>query len=156
VPQLPSDAQKVRRVELALSLLWRLETLEQRAWHDIVSSDESWFYCSKRYESMWLSPGEKGLERPRVSIQCNTLVVTIGWNPSGFHLMCLLPNGRKCNSNYYRREILESLSELRREQAGSANQTLIVRADHAHPQTPAASQAFIEENRLEKAIHPSY
>jgi hypothetical protein len=52
VPHLPSDIQKVRRVGLSLSLLRMLEIQEQRAWHDVVTLDEPWFYCSTDYESI--------------------------------------------------------------------------------------------------------
>jgi hypothetical protein len=46
VLHLLSEAQKVKLVELSLSLLWMLEVQEQRAWHEVATLDESWFYCS--------------------------------------------------------------------------------------------------------------
>jgi hypothetical protein len=88
-----------------------LEVEEQRAWHDIVTFDESWFYCSTGCESIWLPPGEKVPERPRVTTQCNKLIVTIVRNPSGFHLIGILPSECKFNGSHYRKEILEPLSE---------------------------------------------
>jgi histone-lysine N-methyltransferase SETMAR len=86
------------------------------------------------------------------------LMLTIVWNPSGFHLIRVLPSGCKFNCNYCRREILESLSEWRCEQAGGADRKLIVHADNARPHThtAVASQEFIEENGPERAIHPPY
>jgi hypothetical protein len=87
-------------------------------------------------------------------------MVTIVWNPSGFHLISILPNGCKFNNNYYRREILEPLSEWRCAQASDTNRNrkLIVHADNAgpHTYTAAASKTVIEENRLERTIHPPY
>jgi hypothetical protein len=76
-------------------------------------------------------------------------MVTIVWNPSGFHLISVLPNGCKFNSSYYRIKIFEPLSELRREQAGGADRKLIVHADNAAPHTAAASQEFMDENELD-------
>jgi histone-lysine N-methyltransferase SETMAR len=146
----------VRRVELALSVLQTLEVQEQRAWHEAVTLDESWLDCIPDYESIMLPPGEKVPERPRITIQCNTSMVTIVWNPSGFHFIRVVPNGCEFNSNYYRRELLEPLAEWRCEQAGGAVRKLIVHADNARPHTAAASQEFIEENGLERAIHPPY
>jgi hypothetical protein len=107
VPHLLSDAQKVRRVELSLSLLQILEVQEQRAWHDVVTLDESWFYCCTDHESKWLPLGEKVPERPHVTLQCEKLMITSAWNPSGFHLILCLPSGCKLNSRYHRRETLE-------------------------------------------------
>jgi hypothetical protein len=40
-PRYLSDAQMVRHVELSLSLLRMLKRQEQRAWHDVLTLDES-------------------------------------------------------------------------------------------------------------------
>jgi hypothetical protein len=74
-------------------------------------------------------------ERTGVTIESTQLMVTIVWNCSGFHLICVRPSGCKSNNSYYRREreILEPLSELRREQAGGAGRRLIVHANNAGP-----------------------
>jgi hypothetical protein len=60
VPHLLSDAQKVRCVKLYSSLLPMLEVQEQRAWHDVVTLDESWFYCSTAFnvKNRWSSWSE--------------------------------------------------------------------------------------------------
>jgi hypothetical protein len=50
-----------------------LEVQEQRAWHEVVTLDESWFYGGTEYESIWLPPGEKVPEMARVTIQCETV-----------------------------------------------------------------------------------
>jgi hypothetical protein len=72
--------------------------------------------------------------------------------------MRVLPNGCKFNSRDYRREILEPFSEWRREQAGGVGPELIVHADNIPPHTrsAAASHEFMEQNGLERAVHPPY
>jgi hypothetical protein len=112
-----------------------LQVQESRAWHDVVTLDESWLYCNTDHESIWLPPGERVPEMPRVTIQCKTLMVTIVCNPSGFHLLRILPSRCKFNSSYYRKEILEPLSEWQSEQAGGAGRKLIVHADKARLHT---------------------
>jgi hypothetical protein len=91
------------------------EVQEQRSWHDVVTLDQPWFDCSTDCEAIWLSPGEEIPERPRIHQSVPKWMVTIFWDPSGFHLIGVVLNGRKLNGNYYRREILEALSEWRRE-----------------------------------------
>jgi hypothetical protein len=39
-----------------------LEVQRDRAWHDIVTLDESWFYLSTDYEFAWLPRDEKFLK----------------------------------------------------------------------------------------------
>jgi hypothetical protein len=154
--QLVSDAQKSTPVESSLSILPMLKSQEHRAWYCLATLDESWFYSNTDYESIWPPPGEKVAEMPRVTIPCKQLMITIVWDPSGFNLIGVLPSGHKLNSSYSRKEILEPLSEWRRAQAGRAGRKLIVHADTACPQTAAASHEFMDENGLERAIHPLY
>jgi hypothetical protein len=69
VSHLLSDAQKQERVEQA-ELLLRLLTGQQcRAWHDVVTLDESWFSLITQQEFIWLPETEKVPERERPTIQ---------------------------------------------------------------------------------------
>jgi hypothetical protein len=90
-----SGAQKVQvqYVELSFSLLRILEVQEQRAWHDIVTLDESWFYSRTEHESIWLRPGEKVPEMTRAMVQCQKWMVTMVWNPTGFGQYALFRRG---------------------------------------------------------------
>jgi hypothetical protein len=90
-----------------------LEVQEQRAWRDIVTMDESWFYHSIDHESIWPRTGEKVPERipVSVSVQCKKLIVTIVWDPTGFRVISVLPKGCKFNSDSYQSEMLKPLSE---------------------------------------------
>jgi hypothetical protein len=63
VPHVLSDARKGERVNLSRRLLRMLEVQRDRAWHDIITLDESWFYMSTDYEFVWLPRHEKVPER---------------------------------------------------------------------------------------------
>jgi hypothetical protein len=85
-------------------------------------------------------------------------MVTIVWNPTGFHGRRLLPSGCKFNSSYYRNEIPIPLSDWRSEQAGAGSRRLMVHVDNARTHTAAvtASQKFMEENGMIRAPHAPY
>jgi hypothetical protein len=68
VPHALSGAQKGERVDLSRRLLRMLEVHRDRAWHDIITLDEPWFYQSTDYEFVWLSRDEKVPERERHTI----------------------------------------------------------------------------------------
>jgi hypothetical protein len=118
---------------------------EQRACHDIVTVDDSWFYYHTDHESIWLRSGEQVRERTcvSVSVQCKKLMVTIArvLNPTGFHGIRVLPKGCKFNSSYHQNAIFEPLSEWQSGQAGAAGGTLIVYANNAHPLAAGAAAA---------------
>jgi hypothetical protein len=51
LPHALSEEQRARRVELSRALLRILQVQRDRAWHDIVTLDESWFYLSTDHGS---------------------------------------------------------------------------------------------------------
>jgi hypothetical protein len=59
VPHGLLDAQNSERVNLSRRLLRMLEVHCDRAWHDIVTLGESWFYLSTDYEFIWVRRDEK-------------------------------------------------------------------------------------------------
>jgi hypothetical protein len=73
--------------------------------HGMTSLDESWFCLSTDYEFVWLPRDEKVPERERHTIQSKKFMLTIVWNPRGFHLIKVLENGRKFNAGDYIAEI---------------------------------------------------
>jgi hypothetical protein len=69
VPHALSDAQKGKRVNLSRRLVQMPEVQRDRAWHDIVTLDESWFYLSTHYKFVCLQGDEKVPERELYTIE---------------------------------------------------------------------------------------
>jgi hypothetical protein len=86
-----------------------------------VTLDESWFYLNTNHELIWLQPDGEIPERERRTIQSEKVMLTIVWNPSGFHLINVLPKGFKFNASFYVTQILGQLSDWRRTQVGRTN-----------------------------------
>jgi hypothetical protein len=81
-------------------------------------------------------------------------MLTIVWNPHGFHLVKVLEKGRKFNVGYYIAEILESLSQWRSIESARNERKLLVHADNAPPHTAKLSTQYFTENRIKSAPHP--
>jgi hypothetical protein len=73
-------------------------------------------------------------------------MLTIVWNPRGFHLIKVLENGRKFNAGYYIAEILEPLSQWRSIEAAGNDRKLLVHADNARWQTAKLLTQYFNEN----------
>jgi hypothetical protein len=132
VPHILSDQQKQRRVECSRELLTLLESQQRRDWQDIVTLDESWFYFTTDHEQIWLPSEGRVPERERKMIQSPKLMLTIAWNPAGFHVIAFLPKGCKFNAQYYISEVLDPLVQWHRTRGrGRSNQILTVHADNA-------------------------
>jgi hypothetical protein len=67
-PHLLLDAQKQERAERGRLLLRQLTSQQRRAWHDIVTLDDSLSYLTISHELIWLPETEKVPERERPPI----------------------------------------------------------------------------------------
>jgi len=88
------------RVEKSNELLQTLISMKHHSWRYMIALDESWFYLSTDYESIWLPSGDTAPERERKMINSPKMMLTIVWNPHGFHVIDVLPKGYKFNSDY--------------------------------------------------------
>jgi hypothetical protein len=83
-------------------------------------------------------------------------MLTIVWNPRGFHLIKVIEKGRKFNAGYYIAEILEPLSQWRSIEAAGNERKSLVHAEFACSHTANLSTQYFNENHMKSALHPSY
>jgi hypothetical protein len=81
-------------------------------------------------------------------------ILTVVWNPHGFHLIKVLGKGRKFNAGYYITEILKPLSQWRSIEAAGDKRKLLVHAGNARPHTAKLPTQYFNENRMKPAPHP--
>jgi histone-lysine N-methyltransferase SETMAR len=84
------------------------------------------------------------------------LMLTIVWNPRGFHLIKVLGKGRKFSAGYYIAGILEPLSLWCSIETAGNERKFLVHADNAHPHTAKLLTQYFNENRMKSARHPPY
>jgi hypothetical protein len=102
---------------------------------------------------MWTAPGEIVVDRERHTVQSPKFMLTIVWNPIGFHVLKALPKGRKFNTQYYTNDILVAISDWRRQTGGTRPNKLWVHSDNAWPHTAKMSRDYIGLNRMKQAPH---
>jgi histone-lysine N-methyltransferase SETMAR len=153
VPHTLTPTEKTERAIFLIELLHQLRSIKHSGWQFITTHHESRVHISTDHAQIWLRVEEAPLERPRYIIQDPKMMVTIAWNPLGFHLLDALPKGNTCNAEYYRVNILAELLPLRLQVDG---RRLVIHADKAKLHTARKWRAFCEENRLCLAVHPPY
>jgi histone-lysine N-methyltransferase SETMAR len=156
VPHLWSQSQKENRARLSRELLTILQQQQQRSWHDIVTLDESWFYLNTDHELIWLQPDAEIPERERHTVQSEKVMLTVVWNPSGWHVVTILPKGATFDAAYYISDILTPLAKWRKNQIGSTNRNLIVHSDNARPHIAKKNLEFLKDNSMNRAPHPAH
>jgi hypothetical protein len=153
VPHILTDVQQASRVFRVNKLFGELRSMKHHGGEFIVTSDESWFYLPTNHEQPWLRPEEEPHERPRHTVQAQKKMVTIAWNPWGFHLLNALPKGSSFTGEYYCNNILAGLLQLR---PAPESRRLCLLADHARVHTGRQCQDFLGENRLRILTQPPY
>jgi hypothetical protein len=73
---------------MAIELLQVLSVQTTRQWHDIVTLDESWIYLFSEHDLMRTAPGEIVVDREQHTVQSPKFMLTVVWNPIGFHVPC--------------------------------------------------------------------
>jgi hypothetical protein len=102
--------QKQIRVKMVIQLLQVLSVQSTHQWHHIATLDESWIYLFSEHDLMWTAPGEIVVDRGRHTVQSPKFMLTVVWNPVGFHVLKAFPKGRKFNAQYYTNDILVAIS----------------------------------------------
>jgi hypothetical protein len=90
-PPLLTAEQKDIRVQMAIELLQILSVQSTHQWHDIVNLDESLIYLFNDHDLMWTAPGEIVVDRKRHAVQSPKFILTVVWNPIGFHVLKAIP-----------------------------------------------------------------
>jgi hypothetical protein len=73
---------------MAIELLQILSVQSTPQWHDIVTLEESWIDLFSEHDLLWIAPGEIVVDGERDTVQSPKFMLTIVWNPIGFHVPC--------------------------------------------------------------------
>jgi hypothetical protein len=98
VPHKLSEAQKQTRIAPSQRLLDLFGSVQHQGWKYLVILDEVWFYFSNPHEQIWLPDQEDPPTIQRQTLSSPKTMLTVVWNPHGFHMVSLLPKGQKWTS----------------------------------------------------------
>jgi hypothetical protein len=79
-PPLLTAEQMQIRVQMAIQLLQVVS----------VRSTHQWIYLFSEHDLMWTAPGENVVDREQHTVQSPKLMLTVVWNPIGFHVPCFM------------------------------------------------------------------
>jgi hypothetical protein len=111
-------------------------------------------YLCSEHDLMWTAPGEIVPHRERYTIQSPKFMMSIVWNPSGFHVVKALPKWSKFNTQYYTNNILVAISDWRRLSWRTQQGKLCLHADNGPPHVAKVSTDHIAPEGMKSAPHP--
>jgi hypothetical protein len=128
-------------------------SVQHQGWKYLVTLDEAWFYFSNQREHIWLPDQEDSPTIQRQMISSPKTILTVVWNPHGFHLISFLPKGQKWTIQYYIDYILPEICALR---DARDRRKLVVHADNSRPPVANSVKYCLKDNNLKSAPHPPY
>ena len=108
------------------------------------------------YEQMWLPVEEKPPTRTKKTIISKKYMITIFWNPNGFHVVEALADNMVFNSDYFINEILEQINFQTSMDREKLKQNLILHFDNARPHISKKVVNYLACNDMKRAPQPPY
>jgi hypothetical protein len=114
--------------------------------------DEARFYFSNQHEQIWLPEDEDSPTNTRPMISSPKALLTILWNPHGFHVVKILPTGCKWTSPD---SVDRRFPEICALHIAGGQRKLVVHADNARPHVSTRVQQDMESHSVRRdCIHP--
>jgi hypothetical protein len=130
-----------------------LGLVQHQGWKYLVTLDEAWFYFSNQHEQIWLPDQEDSPTIQRQTISSPKTMLTLVWNPHGFHLVSLLPREQKWTIQYYTDHILPEICALR---DARDRRKSVIHANNARLHVAKRVKQYLQDNNLKSAPYPPY
>jgi hypothetical protein len=140
-----------------MQLLPKLRAHAHNNWHYLVTRDESWFYDEYLRSRTWTARDQNALEVANRTIPTRKRMLTVLWNPHGFHVVTMLPPGALFNTTWFIEQNLVSLLDAFFPNVPDPMQRkLVVHIDSASAHNARVTQNFFEHNPLKRLPYPPY
>jgi hypothetical protein len=84
------------------------------------------------------------------------MMLTVVWNPHGFHLIDVLPKGGKFDAGHDISGILSPLPGILALSQDDARRHIVIQADNARTHCVKTVILFFDHNSPRRALHPPY
>jgi transposase len=98
IPHALTSDLKYIRLMICLQLLPKPRAHAHNNWRELVTGDERWFYHEYVRDRIWTPSDENTAEVANRTIASPKNMLTVMWNPHGFHAVTILPPGPSCNA----------------------------------------------------------
>jgi hypothetical protein len=127
-----------------------LRSVDDQSWQCLITLDESKFYLAPDHKQIWLRPDQARPESAKRTVHDKIIIMSIAWNPLGFHFVKALPNKRIDNADYDRADIFTARIQFLSEAGG---RKFNLHADNARHHPGHICRTLCAENGLRLATH---
>jgi histone-lysine N-methyltransferase SETMAR len=157
IPHALTSELKQVRLTMCLQLLPKLRAHAHNNWRYLVTGDESWFYHEYVRDRIWTARDENTPEVENRTVASRKSMLTVLWNPHGFHVVTMLPPRASFTAPWLIDGNLVPLLDKFFPTGWSPGQRkLVVHIDNAAVHNSKMTQNFFDRNPLKRLPHPPY
>jgi hypothetical protein len=138
-----NHGQLAAGAKLCNELLRILCSVQPQGWQYRLTLDKASFSLSTNHESTWLWEDQALPAREKHMTQARLIIITMVWNPLGFHGVGIIPKAQAFNASDSSEHVLQPFCEFRFESRGRHP---VVYAGNAKLHTTRKFQMFYESN----------
>ena len=156
IPHELTENQKLRRFEVASSLLLRNKT--EPFLNRIITCDEKWIlYNNRKRSGQWVNKGEPAGHFPKQDLYPKKIMVTVWWSAAGLIQYSFLQPGETITAESYSAQLAVCHQKLAKMQPALVNRKgPILLHDNARPHVGLVTQRKLAELGIEVLPHPAY
>ena len=161
VPHMLTVEQKRNRVQWCRSMLERFDRGKSNAVWEIVSGDETWVYCfdpeTKQQSQQWIPVGQRP---PQKFVRSRTVakqMIAVFVSRAGHVATIPLVTQRTVTAAWYVEECLPRvLAAVAERRPRTRHRGLLLHHDNAAAHRAAATQEFLQVEKIQQLEHPPY
>jgi hypothetical protein len=142
----------MNRLQKATEFLEYLQSIKHQASQCTLTAEESYFYSDIDWKQQCLPEDDEPGPRTRRGTDHSNTILTIAWNPNGFHLIDAMPKGEKHSVRYHVNNITTPICQ-RLIPADKCK--LVNHPDNSQCHTAKVVLEFVSQRKVRFARHPS-
>jgi hypothetical protein len=99
------------RVPKFEELLTVLQAMEEQAFQNLVTEDESWFYLDYYPATQWSVCGDNVEPTAKWTIAVLNFMMTVIFGIDGFHVVDVMPDERSFDSEYFLEQVMQPITD---------------------------------------------
>jgi transposase len=118
----------------------------------VLTGDESYIFYFSPNTTVFLAKGKRKKFQPIRGIHSKKLMLTVFWNPDGFHLIDFLPERTSMNAKYF----IDNVIRVLKEKFGNSEMKILLHFDNCSAHTAKSTSAALLNSSFVILPHPPY
>lgn len=157
VPNVLTQDQKDKKVEIARKLKGELENSRREEFRNIITLDETPLYFENTSINVWKCVGDLYPRVEKASLKKKKMTLTIAWGGQGVVLVDGCKGENRINSDYFCNTVLSSIQQwARKRRPMTGVSSFLIHMDNAPCHNSRSTKEYLRQYNFNRLEHPPY